>query len=129
MISILTGVVIYFLIVRRCLIRGGIYTDRWPASVDLEKNVYRPLLLHILPFAGSFLARSIATLPELIRIGFCRLLYSNNNNGVVIPGEDEYFSSYKTQEEADESFSTTLGTSLLLISIGMVIILVFLFLQ
>ena len=129
MISILTGVVIYFLIVRRCLIRGGVYTDRWPASVDLEKNVYRPLLLHVLPFAGSFLARSIATLPELIRIGFCRLLYSNNNNGVVIPGEDEHFSSYKTQEEADESFSTTLGTSLLLISIGMVIILVFLFLQ
>ena len=129
MISILTGVVIYLVFVRRFLIRNGAYTNRWPASADLEKNVYRPLLLQILPFAGSLFARTVATLPELVRIGFCRLLYSNNNNGVVIPGEDDHFSSYQTQEEADESFSTTLGTSLLLISIGMAIILVFLFLQ
>lgn len=128
-ISILTGLLIYLIFVRRNLVIAGVYTDRWPASLDLERYCYRPVLLEFLPFFGALIARTISTLPELVRIGFCRLLYSGNHNGVVTPGEDDYFTSYKTAQEADEPYGATLGTSLLLICVGLVIVLVFLFLQ
>lgn len=128
-ISILVGLVVYFLFVRRKLLIAGTYTDRWPQSLDLEKSVYRPMLLNVLPFVGTLLAKSIATLPELIRIGFCKLLYSNNNNGVVIPGMDDTFTVYVAPEKDKSQFGETLGTSLLFISMGLVIILIYLLLQ
>lgn len=58
-ISILIGAAVYFFIVRKCLMKDGRYVDRWPAGLDLEDRVYRPLLLKILPgifgsFAGLF---------------------------------------------------------------------------
>ena len=126
-ISILVGLIVYFLIVRRMLCLAGTYTNRWPASLDLEKNFYRPVLLKILPFIGALVARTIATIPELVRIGFCKLLYSDNTNGYVIPGENKTFTTYGRPPE--EGFGTTLGTSLLLISMGLVVVLVYLFLQ
>jgi len=49
MISILIGALVYLLIVRKCLIRDGRYVNVWPAKLDLEDMVYRPLLLKVLP--------------------------------------------------------------------------------
>lgn len=48
-ISILIGAVVYLLIVRRLLMKNGVYIDRWPKRLDLEELLYRPLLLRWLP--------------------------------------------------------------------------------
>ncbi len=48
-ISLLFGAAIYFLIVRKCLMKNGEYVNVLPAKLDLEDSVYRPLLLKVLP--------------------------------------------------------------------------------
>ena len=48
-ISVAIGALVYFLIVRKLLMRDGRYVNLWPAKLDLEDLVYRPLLLNWLP--------------------------------------------------------------------------------
>ena len=48
-ISVAIGALVYFLIVRKLLMRDGSYVNLWPAKLDLENLVYRPLLLRWLP--------------------------------------------------------------------------------
>ena len=49
LISLAIGAAVYFTVVRQWMYRNGQYLERWPAHVDLEERVYRPLLLQILP--------------------------------------------------------------------------------
>ena len=66
--SIGIGVVIYFAIVRPLLMKkeGGVrvYANRWPAWLDLENSVYRPLLLKLLPGVLGAVTKFIASIPE-----------------------------------------------------------------
>lgn len=56
-ISIAVGALVYCLVVRRLLMRDGRYVNLWPAKLDLEDLVYRPLLLKWLPgFFGPICA-------------------------------------------------------------------------
>ncbi len=48
-ISIAIGAAVYGCVVRTGMMRRGVYLNRWPARLDLEDLVYRPLLLRILP--------------------------------------------------------------------------------
>lgn len=48
-ISIAIGAAVYGFVVRTRMMRRGVYLNRWPARLDLEDLVYRPLLLRILP--------------------------------------------------------------------------------
>ena len=48
-ISIVIGLALYFLFIRRFLMKDGKYVDRWPEKLDLENLLYRPLLLKWLP--------------------------------------------------------------------------------
>ena len=48
-ISVAVGALVYCLIVRKLLMRDGRYVNLWPAKLDLEDLVYRPLLLKWLP--------------------------------------------------------------------------------
>lgn len=50
-ISIVIGVLLYFLVIRKCLMKDGKYVNRWPKSADLEELLYRPLLQKWLPGA------------------------------------------------------------------------------
>ncbi|QNM05490.1 complex I subunit 5 family protein [Qiania dongpingensis] len=55
MISIGIGLALYFGVIRTCLMRkrkDGIreYVDRWPAFLDLEERIYRPVLLRFFPW-------------------------------------------------------------------------------
>lgn len=53
-ISLGIGAAVYLLIVRRLLMRRGVYLNRWPKGLDLEERVYRPLLTRVLPgFFGA----------------------------------------------------------------------------
>ena len=55
-ISVAVGALVYFLIVRRLMIRDGKYVDLWPKRLDLEERIYRPVLLTILPGAFGWIA-------------------------------------------------------------------------
>lgn len=60
-ISVVIGAAVYFLFVRKVLMKGGNYRDLWPKKLDLEDLVYRPLLLRVLP---GFLGRIAALFGE-----------------------------------------------------------------
>ena len=83
----------------------------------------------MLPFIGALAARTVSTLPELIRKGFCALLYRNNDNGFVYPAENDRFTDYVRQPEGTHGFVASLSFSLLMFSMGLVVVLVYLFLQ
>ncbi len=128
-ISVAIGLLVYLLLVRKVLLVKGVYRDLWPAVLDLENLLYRPLLLRVLPFVGALCARTLGTLPELVRKGLCALLYQGNHNGYVYPAENERFTIYERQPAGTRGYTASLSFSLLMFSAGLVIILVFLFLQ
>lgn len=128
-ISITIGVLVYLIGVRKLLMKDGTYLDRWPAFLNLEDGIYRPLLLKVLPFLGALAARTVGTIPEVLRKAACTLLYRRNNNGYVHPQENNRFTVYEQLPEGSRGFIASLDFSLLLFSLGLVIILVFIFLQ
>lgn len=59
LISLAIGAAVYFGFIRTCLMKTDenghrIYVDRWPAWLDLEHLVYRPLVQRALPAVGGF---------------------------------------------------------------------------
>ena len=48
-ISVAIGAVLYLGVVRKLLMKDGNYVNRWPAKLDLEELIYRPLILRWLP--------------------------------------------------------------------------------
>ena len=54
-ISIAIGAAVYLAVVRTWMRKDGRYVNRWPAKLDLEDLVYRPLLLRILPAVFGWL--------------------------------------------------------------------------
>lgn len=56
-ISVIIGSLLYFLLIRKVLMKDGKYVNLWPEKLDLEELLYRPLLLRWLPaIGGSFAA-------------------------------------------------------------------------
>ncbi|MCL2853391.1 MAG: complex I subunit 5 family protein [Defluviitaleaceae bacterium] len=65
--SITVGIIIYALVVRVCLMSKdeyghSVYINAWPSSLDIEKRIYRPLIIGILPFVGALFARTIGSI-------------------------------------------------------------------
>lgn len=61
-ISIAIGAIVYFLVVRICLMKRQedgtrAYINAWPKWLDLEELIYRPVLLKILPFIFGVASR------------------------------------------------------------------------
>ncbi len=63
-ISISIGLAVYLLIVRPLLMRKGEYLNRWPAKLDLEELLYRPLLMKWLPGSADLVVGALARLPD-----------------------------------------------------------------
>ena len=55
--SLVIGFALYFIVVRKLLMKNGEYLNRWPKYLDLEDYLYRPLLLTILPNICIFFCR------------------------------------------------------------------------
>lgn len=55
--SIVIGIVLYLVVVRKLLMKNGEYLNRWPKYLDLEDYFYRPLLLTVLPNICIFFCR------------------------------------------------------------------------
>ena len=62
LISLGIGAVVYFGFIRTVLMRGGQYINRWPAWLDLEDGLYRPLLRAIV-FVLALLCRAVSVIP------------------------------------------------------------------
>lgn len=81
MISIMIGIAVYLLVIRKIFIRKEegkqMYADLWPAWLDLENLIYRPLLLGVLPFIGSFVSRIADSLADGIIVLLRKTLYKD----------------------------------------------------
>ena len=55
--SLVIGFALYFIVVRKLLMKNGEYLNRWPKYLDLEDYFYRPLLLTVLPGICVFICR------------------------------------------------------------------------
>ncbi len=78
-ISVTIGVALYFTVVRGWMMRCGEYVDRWPARLDLEELIYRPLILKILPGFFGGLCSFLDNVPDVL-IAFLR------KTGMIIAG-------------------------------------------
>lgn len=74
-ISIGIGLLVYLLIVRRFLMRRAedgsrVYVNLWPAKLDLEELVYRPLVMEFLPNVTGAVTAFLANIPDsrLVRV-------------------------------------------------------------
>ena len=76
-ISITLGLLIYFFIIRKFMMKDGKYIDIWPQALDLEELIYRPLLLKILPGIGIFFARIADNVIDGIVVILRKTLYSD----------------------------------------------------
>lgn len=66
LISIAIGAILYFVVVRGWMMEKGVYVDRWPAWLDLEDRLYRPLLLNLLPRFFGGICTALDRGPDLL---------------------------------------------------------------
>lgn len=82
MISITIGIVLYVFFIRRFLRKkeGEIYhyVNVWPAWLDLENLLYRPLILSILPVMFGVFFRVFDTLPDTFVVLMRKTLYKDS---------------------------------------------------
>ncbi len=141
-ISFSIGIFVYYTIVRTCLIRYikevgqkkyRQYIDIIPEGVSLVDWIYRPILMKILPFVLPFIARFLSVLADSL-VALFRMGIFNDDNGRVVPQEDRYFSSYKTDgnEEEEklmkESYTARFESNLVYIGVGVAVVLLYIFL-
>ena len=74
--SLAIGAIIYLLVVRGCLMSrdengNKVYINAWPKWLDIEDQIYRPVMTRLLPFIGAFCTRFIGSIVEVIgKIGY-----------------------------------------------------------
>ena len=66
LISITIGVLVYLTVVRKWMLVGGIYVNRWPKWLDLEEHLYRPLVLKVLPGLFGGICRLLDRFMEVL---------------------------------------------------------------
>ncbi len=81
LISLVIGGLLYVCIVRPLLRKTSadgtakIYVNRWPAWLDLENLIYRPVLLQILPFAFGIICRLLDSLVDTVVVVLRKTVY------------------------------------------------------
>lgn len=77
-ISILIGTFLYFVVIRKCLMKNGEYVNRWPRKLDLEELLYRPILLSILPLLCGIICRVFDSLLDTLVVFLRKTFYSDS---------------------------------------------------
>ena len=107
-ISISIGIIVYFLFIRKVLIKHETYIDLWPAKLNIENLLFRPVIGLILPFIGALFARLV----DLFTAGPVSLMLSHASRIKFIrPPEDTDFGYYH-DESKTETISSLLPSSL-----------------
>jgi len=79
MISIAIGALLYFFVIRKFLMVKDAYVNRWPARLDLEELLYRPLLLGVLPLLCGIVCRVFDSMLDTIVVILRRTLYRDSS--------------------------------------------------
>lgn len=81
-ISILIGILVYVLIVRKYLMkkegRQRQYVNPWPLWMDLEELIYRPLFGQFLPLVGGFFCRILDSFLDGVVVLLRRSIYRDS---------------------------------------------------
>ncbi len=83
-ISLVTGAVIYLVIVRLWLMKAEgegkakVYVNRWNQYLDLEDLIYRPILLSALPFVFGIICRALDSLVDGIVVLLRKTVYKDS---------------------------------------------------
>lgn len=77
-VSIVIGLIIYFIVVRKWMIRDGIYLNRWNKLIDLENLLYRPLLLTALPFIFGVFSRVLDSFVDAVVVFLRKTIYKDS---------------------------------------------------
>ncbi len=81
LISLGIGALVYLLVIRRFLMeREGSrrYLNRWPAWLDMENLIYRPLLLGLLPFISGIACRVLDSLVDTVVVALRKSVYRDS---------------------------------------------------
>lgn len=81
-ISIGIGILVYLLVVRVLLMKrdgaARVYVNRWSSWLDLENLVYRPVLLHALPFVCGVFCRVLDSLVDTVVVCLRKTIYRDS---------------------------------------------------
>jgi len=132
LISLCIGVAVYLLLIRPFLTErdcGGLhYPDRWPAQVNLETALYRPLLLTILPLLGGIIGRLGETLVDGTVSLLSALLYRGQTRNVC-PPEDREFAAYQATPKKRLGFRYSFAYTIILLGWGLSLTLLYVLLK
>ena len=92
-----------------------VYLNRWPEVWNLEHQIYRPVVLGILPFLGALVARTLASVTDGI-IALSQVYIFNSKTVKITPKENVYFTVY--QQGGKQIFKDNLSKSLLFLGAG-----------
>ncbi len=111
LISIGIGIVLYVVVVRGVLMEregetGRRYVDRWPAWLDLENLVYRPVLATALPgicgavlgFVDRYLVSTVVTVFLAVSSVVCRAM-DHMADGLILTARKTTHSQYPAAED------------------------------
>ena len=65
-VSITIGVILYAFIIWKCLMPKGVLKNAWPKWLDLERRVYRPVVMRLLPFVVGCVCRCLDYLTDAV---------------------------------------------------------------
>jgi len=91
--SIVIGIVLYLLVVRKLLMKNGEYLNRWPKYLDLEDYLYRPLLLLVIPNICVFFCRIADRFVDSIVVLLRKTIFKDAQIPVE-PSEGNVFTHY-----------------------------------
>ena len=82
-VSIVVGAVVYLFFIRKVLVRTNAqgvkeYVNLWPAWVDLEDVIYRPVLLRFLPFVCGIVCRIFDSILDMIVVVLRKSFYRDS---------------------------------------------------
>ena len=121
--SLAIGAIVYFLIIRKCLMaedKNGnkVYINAWPAKLDLEDLIYRPLILTVLPFIGAFCSRICDSLVDTLAYVAKKTVFKPKSVPSRIV-EFAYMRKETKVQRIQREITNSLSFSLLLFCVGL----------
>lgn len=107
-ISLVIGICVYVFLIRKFMVRDGVYLDLWPERLNIENLIFRPVIAVILPFIGAFFAR----ITDLITAGPVVLMLSNMSKIKFIRPPEDFAFGFYDESNGTETIGTLLPSSL-----------------
>ncbi len=83
LISIAIGALVYGVVIRKLLMKkneagASVYINAWPAWLDMENLIYRPVLLGFLPFVSRLVCRALDSFLDTLTVILRKTLYRDS---------------------------------------------------